>query len=245
MMDWREDTVLAGPEATVARDHQAVNRRNLDDAKTVMMTTTTITTTTVIIAKDQMSGTNSIAIAISTDIGMIQVPKVTTAVEPEDHENHLIRPTGLDTPDIDTGLHPGTETHSRRPAHTGRIQEPELRGSHPPTIRDHTNSRTTSSNTPQVEDTVNLPTINNTTNTHMSLTAPTDRPTTNMDSGRISHVGYCNRTEVGLTPVPNILGNRYTTICLQPPEDTTNFGCTAIRLAWACKLNPSTGENLL
>ena len=227
------------------RDQQAVNRRNLDDVKTDMMTITTTTMTTVIIARDQMSGTNSIAIAISTVTDMTPVQKVTIAVEPEDHENHLIHLTDLDTPDIGTGLHPGTEINSRVPADTGRIQEPELRANHLHTIRDHTNSRTTSINIPQVEDTVNHLTLNNITSTHTLPTAPKDRPTTSMDSGTISRVGYCNRTEVGLTPVPNILGNRFTTICLQPPEDTTNFGCTAIRLAWACKLNPSTGENLL
>ena len=239
----KEDT--AEREVTVVRDHQAENRRTLVDAKTVLTTTMMTTMMTVTIAKDQTSDTKRIAIAIRIDDGMIPVPKATTAGARGDLENHLIHQTELDTRDTDRGLHPDIETHSRVPAHIGATLVPELQELLPTTIRDLTNSHTTNSNTTQAEDTINHPTENNTISIHTSPTAPKDRHITNMDSGRISHVGYCNRTEVGLTPVPNILGNRYTTICLQPPVDTTNYGCTAIRFPRACKLNPSTGENLL
>ena len=227
------------------RDHQAENRRILVDAKIVTMTTTTITTTMAITDKDRMFDTKRIAIAIRIEDGMIQAPKVTTVGVPGGLENHLIHQTEVDTRGIDRGLHPDTEIHSRVPAHIGATLVPELQELLPPTIRDLTNSHTTNSNTPQAEDTINHPTENNIISIHTSPTAPKDRHITNMDSGRISHVGYCNRTEVGLTPVPNILGSRYTSICPQQPEDTTNYGCTAIRFPWACKLNPSTGENLL
>ena len=239
----KEDT--AEREVTVVRDHQAVNRRTLVDAKTVLTTTMMTTMMTATIDKDQMSDTKRIAIAIKIDDGMIPVPKATTAGARGDLENHLIHQTGLNTLDIDRGLLPVTEIHSRVPAHIGATLVPELQGNPPITIRDLTNSPTTNSNTTPVEDTVNHHTINNIPNTHMSLTIPMDRHFTSTGSGRISLVGYSNQTGVGLTPVPNILGNRSTLTCPQCREETTNYGFTAIRSPWACKLNPSTGENLL
>ena len=239
----KEDT--AEREATVVRDHQAVNRRTLVDDMTVLMMIMMTTMMTVTIAVDKMSGMKRIAIAIMTDDDMTLALKATIAEEHADLESPAIRPTGLDTQDIDRGQVPLTEIHSRRPALIGQIHVPEHRDSLPVTTRDLTNILTTSSNTTQAEDTVNHPTVNNTINTHMSLTAPKDKHFTSTGSGRISLVGYSNQTGVGLTPVPNILGNRSTLTCPQCREEVTNYGFTAIRSPWACKLNPSTGENLL
>ena len=165
------------------RDHQAVNRRTLVDAKTVLTTIMMTIMMTATIDKDQMFDTKRIAIAIRIDDDMIPAPKVITVGVPEDLENHLIHQTELDTRDTDRGLHPDIETHSRVPAHIGATLVPELQELLPPIIRDLSNSRTTNSNTTQVEDTVNHHTINNTTNIHMSLTAPMDRHFTNTGSG--------------------------------------------------------------
>ena len=165
----KEDT--AEREATVVRDHQAVNRRTLVDDMIVPTTTIMMTMRTNAITEDM----SNIAIAIMTDDGMTQVPKATIAEEHADLDRLAIRPTGLDTQDIDRGQVPLTEIHSRRPALIGQIHVPEHRDSHPVTTRDLTNILTTSSNTTQAEDTVNHPTVNNIINTHMSITAPKDR----------------------------------------------------------------------
>ena len=187
----KEDT--AESEATVVRDHQAVNRRTLVDDMTVLTTTIMMTMMTVTIAADM----SNIAIAITTDDGMIPAPKVTTEEEHADLDRLAIRPTGLDTQDIDRGQVPLTEIHSRRPALIGQIHVPEHRDSLPVTTRDLTNILTTSSNTTQAEDTVNHPTVNNIINTHMSRTAPMDKHSTNTGSGEISPAGYSNQTEAG------------------------------------------------
>ena len=195
MMALKEDT--AEREATVVRDHQAVNRRTLVDDMTVLMMIMMTTMMTVTIAIDKMSGMKRIAIAIMTDDGMTPVLKASIAEEHADLVNRAIRPTGPDIQDTDRGQVPCTGIHSRRPALIGPTLVPVHQDSHPVTTRDLTNLIATSSNTTQEEDTMNHPTINSTINIHTSLTVPMDKHFTSTGSGRISQDGYNNPTEAG------------------------------------------------
>ena len=191
MMASKEDT--AEREATVVRDHQAVNRRTLVDDMTVLTTTIMMTMMTVTIAADM----SNIAIAIMTDDGMIPAPKAITEDEHADLVNRAICPTGPDIQDTDRGQVPCTGIHSRRPALIGQTLVPVHQDSHPATTRDLTNLIATSSNTTQEEDTMNHPTINSTINTHMSPTVLMDKHFTNTGSGRISLAGYNKAMEAG------------------------------------------------
>ena len=188
---------IAEREATVVRDHQAVNRRTLADDKTVLTMIMMTTMMTVTIAADKMSGMKHIAIAIMIDDDMTQALKAHTEEEHEDLENQAIHLTGQDTQDTDRGQVPCTEIHSRRPALIGPTHVPVHQDSHPVTTLDLTNLIATSSNTTQEEDTMNHPTINSTINIHTSLTVPMDKHFTNTGSGRISQNGYNNPTEAG------------------------------------------------
>ena len=170
----KEDT--AESEATVVRDHQAVNRRTLVDDMTVLITTIMMTMMTVTIAADM----SNIAIAIMTDDGMIPAPKAITEEEHADLVNRAIRPTGPDIQDTDRGQVPCTGIHSRRPALIGPTLVPVHQDSHPVTTRDLTNLIATS-----------------TINIHTSLTVPMDKHFTSTGSGRISQDGYNNPTEAG------------------------------------------------
>ena len=124
MMALKEDT--AEREATVVRDHQAVNRRTLVDDMTVLMMIMMTTMMTVTIAVDKMSGMKRIAIAIMTDDGMIPAPRATIEEEHADLENQAIRPTGQNVQDIDRGRVPSKGINSRRPALIGATLVPEL-----------------------------------------------------------------------------------------------------------------------
>ena len=141
-----------------------MNRRILVDDKTVLTTIMMTIMMTATIDKDRMFDTKRIAIAIRIEDGMIQAPKVTTVGVPGGLETLLIDRTEVDTPDIDRGLHPDIEIHSRVPAHIGATLVPELQELLPTIIRDLTNSHTTNSNITQAEDTINHPTENNTIN---------------------------------------------------------------------------------
>ena len=238
-----EDT--AESEATVVRDHQAVNRRTLADDKTVLMMIMMTTMMTVTIAADKMSGMKHIAIAIMIDDDMTQALKAHTEEEHEDLENQAIHLTGQDIQDTDRGQVPCTEIHSRRPAHTGLIHVPVHQDSHPVTTLDLTNLIATSRNVIPEDNTIHHPTINSTINILTSTIVHRAKHIISKDNGRINPDG-CNRpTEAGWTCVPSIPGNPYAIICLQFRGGTTKCGCMATHFPWACKLNPSTGENFL
>ena len=207
----------------------------------IMMTTMM----TVTIAADKMSGMKHIAIAIMTDDDMTPVLKRTIEGEHADLANRAIRPTGQDIADTDRGQVPHQDINSRRPALIGPIHVPEHQDSHPVTTLDLTNLIATSRNVIPEDNTIHHPTINSTINILTSTIVHRAKHITNKDIGRISPDG-CNRpTEAGWTCVPSIPGNPYTIICPQFRGGTTKCGCMATRFPWACKLNPSTGENLL
>ena len=237
---------IADKEVTVEREVQAVNRRILEDDKTVLTMTMMIIMMTATIAADKTSGMRHIAIAIQPEDAMTtQAKKASTAEEHADLESLAIRPKGQHIQDTGRGQVPLRGIHSRRPALIGPIHVPEHQDSHPVTTLDITNLIATSSNaTP--EDNITLQHITNSTiNNHTSITVHRAKCIISKATGPHSPDGFNRSTEAGWTCAHSTRGNPYTTIYRQSSGAITSSGSMATAFPWDCRLNPCTGENLL